>query len=899
MKTGFPPTLLAVLAAGLCAGRAAAQTNEVPEAPREPAPPAAETALAEAALRDGLPSLALPAARAAYAAATGETARAEAFLALAAASERLSPPADFLRRLDADDLADAPAVPLAYYRARARAAVGRHEEAASLLDALREELPDDDPLRGPVLRDLAFSLSALGRSSDAAAALEPVAGGDPALALELGRLLLTSGEPARAAEVLAPLVGLRDAHALAATAALLRARALDDASETAAALEAASAIREDDASVPADLRALALAARAALSAPADLTAPLADGVAELALAATNLAVSPSVRLECGCTLLRLVARTPSAEADAPAIARRLVASAPRSPAVAAAVLAAAEGALAGGRPETALALCDLRAASFSVTDDESAVQSLRAHALSDLGRHGESAAAHLRAAELAPGPAAVAEALYAAAFEQREAGLGPQAAATLRRILDADPPPGEDVRARAEYLAAECLVPLDPAAAQEAFLAVADAHPAAPQRASALYRAAQLAAESADAADTNALLLARSLFERARGAAGAAEPPERAAARGALDALAARLAPPPAAATNAPAEAGGAAPSPRPNEVAEAALIQARAALNVALLNERQGDWSNALANLEIAISTPGAGEAAEQAAALRPSVLLALGRPDEAIAAHDIFTNAWPSSRWISDARFWRASRAFDTEENELAADLLRAFATNYPDSPRAPYARYLSAIALVRAQRPQEAVAAVRELADRHRDFPLLPAARFVEAEAECRLLEFDAAALLFRGIADSPAPEGADPALPLRARVRLGDCLFALGGDDPARFDESLEAYAAATNHPLCAATGLGPECAYKIGRSLERRGKTAAARDHYYAAVVRPFEARPDLDDAVWYARAVLGLAALLAPESPQESANVLRKIVGTDLPGAEEAARRLDALPAAP
>ena len=897
----------------LCAAclPAAAQTNAPPpeavaDEPSAPTSAAIQhsafsiqhspSAIAEAALRDGLPSLAFSEATNALASAESPEAARHAFEVAAAALERTAPPEAVLAWLDTlspdeKDSRRSPLVtrhsslvtrhspPAAWFRARALSALGRHAEAAALLAPLRGSLPEGDALAGPVLRDLAFALLSDGRPAEAAAALEPVAAGDPAATLDLARLLLSTGEPERAGAVLEPLAADTNAPpAVAATAALLRLRAARDAgtkpTEHAEGTEggtpadiqhSAFSIQHFETDVPADLRALILASRAALLAPADPAAPPPDEALALARDALAAAESPAARLDCKCTLLALLARTPGRAADALGIARtNLVAVAPRSPAVRAALRNAAAANLAAGRAEDALAFGDLFLASFADAPDEAAVVAVRAQALAALGRHGEASAAYLRAAELAAAASdetSRLEALYDAASEQRLAGLESQASATLERLLAADPPPPPALRARASYLAAECLARLDPEAASAAFLALADEFPSSEEGSQAVFRAAQLA----DAAATNAAGIGRAidLFRRA-------------------------AAPPPA-----PADAASGAGKDLPAGEEAAMRIQAASALSIALLQQRQGDHSNALVSLKLAASTPDGGPAVEQALALLPAAYLALGRAEEALAAYAVFTNAYPASAWLPDLRFWRASRSFDAGEWNEAAAQFAAFADRSPASPKAPHARYYAAVALLRAGRHREAADAAAKLAE---DFPaadILPAAAFVRAEALCQLLSFDEAALLFRGVEESP---GVDPALALRAAVRRADCLFALGGDAPERYAESLDAYRAAASDPLCAEAGLAPECAYKIGRALERTGRADEAVSHWYREVVRPFDEAPDPAAATWYSRALFGIAAASQARGARgEAASALRKLAGTALPGADEAARRLETL----
>ena len=859
MPLPFRHALLGVLTAGLCAGlpgaRAAsaapADAEAAAAAPAAPAP----ADVAEHALRDGLPSLALPAATNALAQATNAVERARAFTLVAAARERLTPAGELLDWLAA--VPDAPAAPAAYFRARALSALGRHDEAADLLSGLRADLPADSPLLGPALRDLAYALTADGRPAEAAAALEPVRGDDPSLTLELGRLWLASGADERAEELLEPLAARTDEPDLAATAALLLARSAEDASAVSNALSVLSAARAAEERLPPDLRALVLSASAALASPGGGEPPPA--AVDDARRAVLVAEGEQTRLECQAELLVLLARR-SDPGEAFDLARRLVASANRMSLVPVAIRHAAAVMSDAGRSENALELCDLFAASFTDDPGERDVQRIRARALSDLGRHPEASAAQLRAAEIseASGDAAGRlSALYEAASEQHLAGLHRQAAATLDTLRAADPPPR--IRAAADLLSAECLAAIDPAAATAAFLEVSTNHPAAPEASTALFRAAQLTAAAPAATNGNEnLVRAIELFRRA-----AAPPPPQNAE-------------------------GSAAAVPADEEAATA--MQASSALSVALLQQRLGDYAASLASLEVAASSPGGGAASEQAAALRPATLLALGRDAEALGAYTVFTNAYPASRWMPDALFWRASRAFDTADYALAGALFSSFAVRYPGSPKASHALYCTAVSLYRTQRHADAIRTVESLAAAFPSSENLPPARFVQAEALCQLLEFDNAALVFAQVASGAATPRP---LALQAAVRRADCLFALGGDAPARYRESLDAYRAALAAPECAEAGLAAECRYKIGRSLERLGDEDGALAQYYEQVVVPFEAEPSAADALWYSRAVFDAAAILRRrENGTEADRLLAKLAASDFPRAEEARRLL-------
>lgn len=871
MRTTTNPAVF--LAAIVWASAAVARADE----PVDPAD------VAEAALRDGLPALAFDTATNALSRAETPEARERAFSLAAAARERVAAPADMIAWLDET----VPAVLLPggvppaadYFRARALAALGRHGEAIRLLRPLAGGALAGSPLESPARRDLAYSLGVSGRVSEALALLDKSAPGNAAAALDLARLFLSAGRPREALGLLEPLCADgADPSPAAASAALLRALALGNAGDATNALEALEAVPGADP----DTRALALASRAVLLGPA------ATNALALAGEALALAESAAARLDCGLALLRLRARAGGDGDGVAALARSLVAAAPGFPPVAAGVRDAASARLAAGDAETALALADLFVASFADSADEAAVLRLRAEALAALDRWDEAAAAHLRAAEFAAATgdeAARHGSLLAAAAAQRSAGNPRLAAATLAQLHDAAPP----IRAAAAFLSAECLADLEDPGALDAFLAVADDFPDAPERAAATFRAAGLVAAAAGPADTNALARAEALYALAGGS--------NETARTAIDGLAARLAVPDGPASAGDAPAPGAAPADEPpvpvpadpDDEAASAQLHAASTLGTALVAVRAGRFAEALPLLDNAAATPGGGPAAEQASALRPSVLTALGRSAEALAAYRVFTNEHPASVWLDDARFWHAAHAFNGGEWSEAADLMAGYAREFPGTPEAEHALHDAAVALFRANRFEEVGPAVRELAAAFPSSPLLPAARFAHGEALCRLLRFDEAADLFRDLESS-----SDPAVSVRAAVRLGDCLFTLGGDDPSRYADSLAAYRRALESPLAGELGLAAECAYKTGRSIEKAGDPAGALSHYYEAVLLPYERAPEAGAAPWYSRAVFAAAAILRSRGDDAGADaLLSRLARSDLPGAEEAGRLLE------
>ncbi|MBQ7667106.1 MAG: hypothetical protein IJS46_03830, partial [Kiritimatiellae bacterium] len=297
----------------------------------------------------------------------------------------------------------------------------------------------------------------------------------------------------------------------------------------------------------------------------------------------------------------------------------------------------------------------------------------------------------------------------------------------------------------------------------------------------------------------------------------------------------------------------------------------------------------------EAAFGRNGGGSAAERALALLPAACHAAGLDEEALVHYDDFTNRYAASRFMPDVKFWRASMEFDGGEWLRASDLLLSFAADCPESPKTPYAEYLAAVALVRSGRESQAAAVLDGVVSKWPDCAIVPDALLLEAESLASIMRFDAAAAVFDR---ASAANASRPQIALRAALRRADCLFATSGDFPAGRDESMAIYRRIASDAAAAqSAGLVAECRWKIGRALEKAGKTEDALDEWFGGCIAPFERSADPAAAPWYSRAVFSSAAILAASGRREAAAALLSHLASSpgVPGGEEAARRLEAL----
>lgn len=805
--------------------------------------------LAEQAYRDALYDLAwTQAAKVVFDASADETARRRAFTVLMKVCERRLAPDVWMALLASGRIDDRPlpAVDAAmaslktYWTARAQVLAGRFADAAASLGALRAQLALGDPLAEPALRLQAYATGLAGRPEEAERLLGTLSNPPADVVFDRARLLMEAGRAAEAAALLEPLAGDTNQVQAAGVAVLLRARALDDAGGVTNAL-AVLATTLASPTAKADHIALALAASAMMRAR-----ETADPQAvEMAVKAASVAESPAVRLECRIELAKTLALCGFAERAA-AEARALIAMAPSSMAVAGAVKAVGDAHVAAGRFSEALDAYTLFIASFTGNALEASARRGQGLALARLQRPGEAANAFRAAADLSPDAEARRANLFSLAEAKRASGMPREAEAVLKELLGMDLP--ESMRAAARLLEAECLAELDPGAASVAFIRLAAEHPTRQEAGNALFRAAQITARSAaEMATPEGRSKALALYRRA---AEFSDP-----------------------------------------------QLQAPSLLGMGLVALRAGKPADALAAFEAAAGVEGGGEASEQARFMKAEALLALGRVDEAVAAASAMIERSAGSAWGGEALFWLGRRQFNAGDYAKAEASFSEYALKWPTAAKADSALLLKAQAQFYLGKNAEAIETAVALATAHPDSRCVPVARFIHAEALCELLQFDAALLIF----DDVVKTARDDDLRLRAMGRRGDCFFTLGEDNAARYAESVAAYEAVLAHPAPKSFEMILQCQYKVGRSLEKAGRMDEAFQRYYQDVVLMFEREggesvraSDSPSRIWYSRAVLGAAEILERrEDWKAAAAMLGRIASGGLPGAEEAARRLE------
>lgn len=228
----------------------------------------------------------------------------------------------------------------------------------------------------------------------------------------------------------------------------------------------------------------------------------------------------------------------------------------------------------------------------------------------------------------------------------------------------------------------------------------------------------------------------------------------------------------------------------------------------------------------------------------------------EELLAACAAFLERHPDAPEAADISFKAAELHSRGGDHAAAESVLSKLARNLKDPETAAIAKFLAAQSAARSMSAEgagRAMAWFDEIAQgpssiRHR-------ARLEQASLLLRDRRFNDALALYDGMlatADLP-PEARYAAL-----MEKGDTLFALGADNPAKFDEAAALYAELSAEKAAPADWRD-QAACKQASALAKAGKTAAALAAYRDVLARP---PGDNADHFWFYKAGLEAARLL-------------------------------------
>lgn len=304
--------------------------------------------------------------------------------------------------------------------------------------------------------------------------------------------------------------------------------------------------------------------------------------------------------------------------------------------------------------------------------------------------------------------------------------------------------------------------------------------------------------------------------------------------------------------------------------------------------------FGNALSDFETVVRDYPESEAAERAFYMRGMCHYWMGDDEGALSIAREFLRKYRDSAWGPEVLFWMARFTYNQGNYDESGNAFLDFAGKYPDHE-------LTADALLWAGRSAagrkdylKAVDIFSRLAKNYPQSEVMAEARFAQANALSELARYAEAILIFEEV----ITKFPDSGLVNVAWGRKADCQFMLGGDDPARYSESMESYRILANSST-APLDLVLQAEYKIGRCLERLDLTKEAFEQYYLRVIARY-----LDESekgiwhtegskTWFTRAAFSAADILESQGDwRRLVNILQRVVEAGVPAAAEAQDRI-------
>jgi tetratricopeptide (TPR) repeat protein len=257
-------------------------------------------------------------------------------------------------------------------------------------------------------------------------------------------------------------------------------------------------------------------------------------------------------------------------------------------------------------------------------------------------------------------------------------------------------------------------------------------------------------------------------------------------------------------------------------------------------------------------------------------------------------FIKKYPDSEWAPDVLFWIAKHKYNREDFEAAEKNFLLLADKYHKHSLADDALFRAGKSAFKRKDYVRAVELFARLAKDYETSKHMAEARLTQADACCERNDPSRAILILDEIINKYPGSDVIPA----AWGRKGDCQFILGTEDVKRYEQAMASYrVVANNSEAPRALVLQAEC--KIGRCLDKLGRTTEALEQYYKRVILSY-----MDDRrdgvyhpeasqVWFVRAVWHAVAILeANEDWRSAVSVLERLVEADLPASTMAEERI-------
>ena len=271
-------------------------------------------------------------------------------------------------------------------------------------------------------------------------------------------------------------------------------------------------------------------------------------------------------------------------------------------------------------------------------------------------------------------------------------------------------------------------------------------------------------------------------------------------------------------------------------------------------------------------------------------------GRDDEAANKARSLAEGCTNAAIRAEATLWLAKLLYNRRQWRESCRLFSSYADQRLDSPQASEALVWSARAAFAENDFPQAIRIVSSLSERYPDSTERACGYLVQGEALVELSRFDEAVLVLeRALVDERTP----PEERTRAELLKADALFAMGADNPARYEEALAAYRK-LRQGKSLSRGMMLAVSFKLGRTLEKLHRMDDAIDQYYTEVVVAYrEGRQkgivfDDEARAAFARAAFRLADEFESRGMDVQAmHILELVVSSNVPASDEAERRIE------
>ncbi len=309
------------------------------------------------------------------------------------------------------------------------------------------------------------------------------------------------------------------------------------------------------------------------------------------------------------------------------------------------------------------------------------------------------------------------------------------------------------------------------------------------------------------------------------------------------------------------------------------------------LVRYRLGQFQEALRDFRKVVQDFPNNELAEQAFYMRGWCLYLQGRDAEALEVCQQFLARYPRSSWSADVLFWLGVYAFNHGSPAEAERRFSEIVQTFPGAPMADAALFWAGRSASLQKEYLRALDHYNRLAREYPGSARVPETRFMQGDTLSELGQFAGAILMF----DEIILQHPDSGLLERAWGRKGDCQFALGNEDPRRYEEAVKSYRVALDSPA-ASLELRLQAEYKSGRCREKMGQASPALESYMNVVYKYLaeQERGATGSSVWFTRAAFGAASLLeAAGRGEEAMSLYQRVVEADVPAAPEAQQRVE------